>query len=350
MNDESERFCPISNAADPQRVSLAHGEGGSLMRKLLEEHVLPRFGRPDSPPLDDAAVLPKIDGRPVITTDAFVVSPLFFPGGDIGTLAVYGTVNDLVVRGAEPLWLTLSLILEEGLSLEVLDRVLESVAAAARRCGVSIVAGDTKVVPRGAVDQLFVSTTGLGRLIEPGSSGSAKIEVGDVLLVSGPIGRHGIAILAAREEMAFEPPPESDCGPLVEAVAALRAAGVRVRAMRDATRGGVTAVMHEWAGDCGRTLVVEEERVPISADVRGVCELLGLDPLNVANEGTMVVAVHPDDADRALAALHGVAAYAEGARIGFVRERGVLPVVVRRRLGREQPLIEPSGAPLPRIC
>lgn len=350
MNEDSQRVCTIPYAVDAQCVSLAHGEGGSLMRKLLEEHILPRFDRLSSHPLDDAALLPEIVGRPVLTTDAFVVSPLFFPGGDIGTLSVYGTVNDLLVRGAEPLWLTLSLILEEGLSLGVLDRVLESVAEAARLCGVSVVAGDTKVVPRGAVDRMFVSTAGLGRLIEPGPSGSASIEVGDVLLVSGPIGRHGIAILAAREEMAFEPPPESDCGPLIEAVVALRTAGVRVRAMRDATRGGVTAVMHEWARDCGRTLVIEEERVPISPSVRGVSELLGLDPLNVANEGTMVVAVHPDDARSAQIALQSVSAFAQAARIGFVRARGVLPVVVKRRIGREQPLIEPSGAPLPRIC
>ncbi|MCE9607027.1 MAG: hydrogenase expression/formation protein HypE [Planctomycetia bacterium] len=350
MNDSSSWACPVKHAAEPQRVSLAHGEGGSSMRRLLEEHILPRFDRLSSLPLDDAAVLPQIDGRPVLTTDAFVVSPLFFPGGDIGTLSVYGTVNDLAVRGAEPLWLTLSLILEEGFSLQLLDRVLESVAEAARRCRVSVVAGDTKVVPRGAVDRLFVSTTGLGRLIEPGPSGSATIEVGDVLLVSGPIGRHGIAILAAREEMAFEPPPESDCGPLIEAVAALRTAGVRVRAMRDATRGGVTAVMHEWARDCGGTLVIEEERVPISSDVRGVCELLGLDPLNVANEGTMVVAVHPDDAESARSALQCVSVCARAARIGFVRARGLLPVVVKRGIGSERPLLEPSGAPLPRIC
>jgi len=350
MNDDSQQACILPFAADAQRVSLAHGEGGSLMRRLLVEHVLPRFYRLASQPLDDAAVLPEIVGRPVLTTDAFVVSPLFFPGGDIGTLSVYGTVNDLAVRGAEPLWLTLSMILEEGLSLDVLDRVLDSVAQAARRCGVSVVAGDTKVVPRGTVDRLFISTTGLGRLIEPGPSGAATIDVGDVLLVSGPVGRHGIAILAAREEMRFEPPPESDCSPLIEAVAALRIAGVRVRAMRDATRGGLTAVMHEWARDCGRTLVVEERLVPISPDVRGVCELLGLDPLYVANEGTMAVAVHPDDAEAAVAALQSIAGCGQAAHIGVVRERGVLPVVVRRGFGREQPLIEPSGAPLPRIC
>lgn len=320
------------------------------MRRLLAEHVLPRLGRDGSLPLDDAAVLPALDGRLVLSTDAFVVSPLFFPGGDIGRLAVYGTVNDLAVQGAEPRWLTLSLILEEGLPLAVLDRVIESVAAAAQCCNVTIVAGDTKVVPRGTADGMFLSTTGLGRLIEPSPTGTATIDVGDVLLVSGPIGRHGIAILAAREEMQFDPPPTSDCGPLIELIEALRTAGVRPRAMRDATRGGVTAVLHEWSRDCGKSLVVEESRVPVSADVRGVSELLGLDPLSIANEGTMVVAVRADEAPAALAALRSTRDGKNAAQIGEVRARGAIPVIVKRALGREQPLIEPAGAPLPRIC
>lgn len=350
MSGPFQHACYSTNTTRMKSVLLAHGEGGSLMRRLLDEHILPRFTRGAQQPPDDAAVLPAIDGRPVITSDAFVVTPLFFPGGDIGKLSVYGTVNDLVVRGAQPLWLTLSLILEEGLSLEVLDRVLKSVAEAAEQCRVSVVAGDTKVVPRGAADQLFISTTGLGRLIEPGPSGSATIEAGDVLLVSGPIGRHGIAILAAREELGFDPPPASDCAPLTATVAALRSAGVRVRAMRDATRGGVAAVLQEWARDCGRTFVVDETALPVSAEVRGVCELLGLDPLHVANEGTMVLAVPREDAAAAVEAMRNVPLSARGTQFGIVRERGVLPVVVRRGHGSEQPLIEPSGAPLPRIC
>lgn len=342
--------CPRPTDGNDERVLLAHGEGGSLMRRLLAEHILPPLGRSGILPLDDAAVLPIIEGRPVISTDAFVVSPLFFPGGDIGCLAIYGTVNDLAVQGAEPLWLTLSLILEEGLPLSVLDRVLKSAADAARRCQVTIVAGDTKVVPRGAADRIFVSTTGLGKLIEPGPSGAATIEVGDALIVSGPVGRHGIAILAAREQMHFEPPPTSDCAPLLELTAALRAAGIRPRALRDATRGGVTAVLHEWSRDCGKTLAVEERRVPVTAEVRGVCELLGLDPLSIANEGTMVVAVRAEDAPTALSALRSVNAGKSSAQIGEIRERIAAPVVVKRAIGREQPLIDPAGAPLPRIC
>jgi hydrogenase expression/formation protein HypE len=265
-------------------------------------------------------------------------------------MAVYGTVNDLAVRGAEPLWLTFSLILEEGLPLAVLDRVLDSVAAAARRCNVAIVAGDTKVVPRGAADGMFISTTGLGRLIEPAPTGAATIGIGDVIIVTGPIGCHGVAVLAAREEMLFAPPPTSDCGPLLELVAALRAAEVRPRAMRDATRGGVTAVLHEWSRDCGHALYVEESCIPISSEVRGVSELLGLDPLSIANEGTMVIVVRAEDSPAALTALRSVPEGAFSAVIGEVRVRDAFPVVVKRALGREQPLIEPAGAPLPRIC
>lgn len=341
--------CPVPLDSHGDRVLLAHGEGGAAMRRLIGERILPRLGA-GAIALDDAAVLPPLDGPPVITTDSFVVSPLFFPGGDIGSLCVFGTVNDLVVRGAEPRWLTLSLILEEGLPLAVLERVLDSVAAAAWRCGVAIVAGDTKVVPRGAADGLFINTTGLGRLLEPAPPGASSLLPGDVLLVTGPIGRHGIAVLSAREQLGFEPPPESDCGPLIDAAAGLRAAELQPRAMRDATRGGVSAVLHEWSRDCGMTLVIDEPAIPLTAVVRGACELLGLDPLHVANEGTMVVAMPPHEAARALAALRAVPGCESAAIIGEVRPRGIAPVVVRRALAREQPLIEPSGAPLPRIC
>lgn len=319
------------------------------MRRLITERIVPRLN-PGGSTLEDATVLPPIVGLPVLTTDAFVVSPLFFPGGDIGSLCVFGTVNDLAVRGAEPLWLTLSLILEEGLPFAILDRILDSIATAARRCGVSVVAGDTKVVPRGAADGVFVTTTGLGRLVEPAPSGPLTIQEGDLLLVSGPIGRHGLAVLSAREQLGFDPPPESDCASLLDVVRALRGTGVRPRALRDATRGGVTAVLHEWSRDCGRTLVVDETQIPLTADVRGACELLGLDPLHIANEGTLLAAVAPTDAEPALAAMQSTCGCERAAIIGSVRSRGVVPVVVRRGMSREQPLLEPSGAPLPRIC
>lgn len=349
MNDTTGFHCPAPFDTSGELVELAHGEGGGAMRQLLGQHILPRLGL-RAAHLDDATVLPPLAGFPVLTSDAFVVSPLFFPGGDIGRLCVFGSVNDLAVRGAEPLWLTLSLILEEGLPLTTLDRVLDSIAAAARQCAVSIVAGDTKVVPRGAADQMFIATTGLGQLIEPAPLGSQQLREGDVLIVTGPIGRHGVAVLAAREQLGLTPPPQSDCAPLVNVVRSLRAAGVQPRALRDATRGGVTAVLHEWARDCGRSLFVDETQVPVTGEVRGVCELLGLDPLHIANEGTMLVAVAATDVTRALAAIHAVPGCDHAAVIGAVRAAGVVPVVVRRALGREQPLIEPRGAPLPRIC
>lgn len=338
--------CPMPLDVNSDRILLAHGEGGSLMRRLLAEHVFPRLGCAQSH--EDAAVLPRFTGHPVLTTDAYVVSPLFFPGGDIGSLAIYGTVNDLVVRGAEPLSLTMSLIIEEGLSLEILARVLTSAGDAARRCGVAIVAGDTKVVPHGAADGVFITTTGFGRLQELAPPGAATLEPGDVLIVTGPVGCHGIAVLCAREKLQFDPAPASDCGPLDDAAKALRFAGIRLRAMRDATRGGVTAVLHEWAQECGHTLSIDEASVPITEEVRGVSELLGLDPLGVACEGTMVVAVSSGDAEAALQALRTVKPHAT--IIGKIRNRRGAPVVIRRLLGHEQVLAEPSGVLLPRIC
>lgn len=339
---------PVEGAGDC--ISLAHGEGGRLMRQLIASHILPKFGGATLRQLGDAAALPAVSGALAFTTDSFVVSPLFFPGGDIGRLAVLGSVNDLAVAGARPRWLTLSLILEEGLPIALLDRVLDSAAAAAAEVGVEIVAGDTKVVSRGAADQMFITASGIGEFVEPPPPGAAAILPGDALLVSGPIGRHGVAVLVARESLLVPPWPHSDCGELYSAVAALRKAGVPTRAMRDATRGGVAAVLHEWSHASGHTLTVDEAAIPLTSEVRGVCELLGLDPLHVANEGTMVVAVPADAADAAVTALRSTAAGALARAIGLVQPRGLAPVTVRRALGREQPLDEPLGAPLPRIC
>jgi hydrogenase expression/formation protein HypE len=331
-------------------ISLMHGEGGWLSRRLLEEVVLPRIGGATLEELGDSAIVDVPGSRIAFTTDAYTVTPLFFAGGDIGRLAVFGTVNDLVVAGARPLWLSLSFVIEEGLAIEVLERVLDSVAAAARETGVSIVAGDTKVVPRGAADGLFVTTSGLGALVDPVPPGPRDLRPGDALLVSGPIGRHELAVLASRDELGFDPAPTSDCGSLWPAADALRRAGVAVRAMRDATRGGVAAVLHEWAAASRRTLTIEESRLPVTPVVRGACELLGLDPVHMANEGTMLVAVREDDVDSALAALRCAGDGASPALIGQVRERGDVPVTVVRGLAGERPLDRPSGSPLPRIC
>jgi hydrogenase expression/formation protein HypE len=332
------------------RILLAHGEGGRLMRQLIRRQIVPAVDNEFLRLAGDAAALPAVRGPLAMTTDSFVVSPLFFPGGDIGSLAVFGTVNDLAVAGARPRWISLALILEEGLEIAVLTRVLGSVAAAARRVGVLIVTGDTKVVPRGAADKLFINTTGIGEFVSPPPAGPQTIEAGDELIVTGPIGRHGMAVMAAREGIDFDPPPRSDSGPLVDAVIALQEAAVPLRALRDATRGGVGAVLHEWAELSGKTLAIEERLLPVLPEVRGACELLGLDPIHVANEGTMVVAVPPGCAERAIEVLRQVPETARSVRIGRAEPRGLAAVVVSRGTGQQIPLDEPIGAPLPRIC
>jgi len=321
-----------------------------VSRQLLRELILPELGGEHLALLDDAARLPRLDGPIAFSTDSFVVSPPFFPGGDIGSLAVYGTVNDLAVNGARPRWLTLSLILEEGLPRSVLQCVLQSASSAAHQSGVEVVAGDTKVVPRGAADGLFINTAGIGELIEPLPPGSAHLQVGDELVISGPIGRHGMAVLAARENLASAP-PLSDAAPLVAAAESLRLVlGHRIRAMRDATRGGVAAVLHEWAAACGHTLSVNEASLPVSPEVRGACEILGLDAIHVANEGTMLVAVEGGAGQSAVAALESTAQGKGAAIIGRVIRRALSPVLVERGLGPARPLDDPLGAPLPRIC
>lgn len=334
-----------------QHITLAHGEGARATRELISKRILPCFDNDHLRQLSDATLLQLATDRIAMTTDSFVVSPLIFPGGDIGSMAVYGTVNDLSVAGAQPRWLSLALIIEEGLEISLLDTILSSIAAAAKRCGVLIVTGDTKVVPKGAADRLFINTTGIGELTGPVIAGPQSIQAGDLLIVSGPIGRHGIAVLSAREELQLEPPPQSDSAPLHNAVACLRrAAGQSIRAIRDATRGGVSAVLHEWAADCNLTLHLNEAQIPVTDDVRGASELLGLDPLYIANEGTMVIAVDPAAADAALAALHSLPETRHAAVIGTVKERRISPVTIQRMLGREQPIDEPTGALLPRIC
>ncbi|HEY3392912.1 MAG TPA: hydrogenase expression/formation protein HypE [Lacipirellulaceae bacterium] len=342
--------CPVTNITSSERVMLAHGEGGRLMRQLIHRRIMPAVDNEFLRIAGDAAVLPKLQGPIAMTTDSFVVSPLFFPGGDIGSLAVYGTINDLAVAGAAPRWISLALILEEGLEIAVLEQVLASVAVAAKRAGVLVVTGDTKVVPRGAADQIFINTTGIGEMVAAPPAGPHAIEIGDELIVTGPIARHGIAVMAAREGLAFEPPPQSDSAPLVDAVVALQQASIPLRALRDATRGGVSAVLHEWAETSGKTLIIEERLLPVTPVVRGACELLGLDPIHVANEGTMVIAVPQGCAHRAIQVLRKVHETSGSVCIGHVGPRGLAAVLVERIAGQEIPLDEPIGAPLPRIC
>ncbi|TVQ02796.1 MAG: hydrogenase expression/formation protein HypE [Planctomycetaceae bacterium] len=341
--------CPSPARDDGERITLAHGEGGRRMRRLLQERILPTLGITvgDSA---DAASLGNVGQSLAMTTDGYVVSPLFFPGGDIGKLAVFGTANDLAVSGAAVRWLSLGLIIEEGLAWSLLEAVLKSIAEAARLVGAPIVTGDTKVVPRGAADQLFLTTTGVGELFPVVPPGPTALRPGDVLIASGPIGCHGVAVMAARERMGFLPPPTSDCASLLPAVAAMFAKPIVPRAIRDATRGGTAAVLHEWAELSGLAMRVDESQLPITPEVAGVCELLGLDPLHVAGEGMMLLAVSPEQADAALEALRGTEVARFAQPIGEVIPRRLSPVLVRRGLGRELPLDEPLGAPLPRIC
>jgi len=348
MSDEGPS-CQLPSEGSREVVTLAHGEGARLSRQFIRNRLLTRLGNRWLDQLGDGAQLPACENQLVFTTDSFVVSPRFFPGGNIGTLAVYGTVNDLAVSGAVPRWLTLSMIIEEGFPLAELDTILDSIAEAALRTGVSIVSGDTKVVSRGAADGLFLNTAGVGELIAPAPPGPASLEEGDRLIVSGPIAQHGMAIMTIREGFDFDPVPTSDCAPLADAVAALRNAGVTPRCLRDATRGGVAAVLHEWAESCRFTLTVDEAQIPVSHEIRGVCELLGLDPIHVACEGTMLLAVPANEAESALTALRSVPETCHAVEIGAVT-RPTLARVTIRRAGQELPLDEQSGLPLPRIC
>jgi hydrogenase expression/formation protein HypE len=342
--------CPVPLPASGDRLLLAHGEGARATRRLIRDLMAAEFANEFLKPLADGAILPDLGGPPVISTDSYVVSPLFFPGGDIGKLAVHGTVNDLAVCGAEPLYLSLAIIAEEGLELSTLRQVVSSVRVAARECGVSIVTGDTKVVPRGAADGLFLNTTGIGRLRPGARLGAGRVEPGDRLIVSGTIGDHGLAILSARERLELGEAIASDTAPLHELVASLLDSGVDVKFLRDATRGGVSAVCHELTEASGRLIRLEEAALPVSEPVRGACELLGLDPLYVANEGKLVAVVAAGDASRALQVMRGMNVGRDAAIVGEVTGEAGPMVLVRGGLGFERILDEPTGAPLPRIC
>ncbi|MEI8019718.1 MAG: hydrogenase expression/formation protein HypE [Schlesneria sp.] len=342
--------CPIPSDDDRERITLAYGEGGRLTRQLIRERILTRFANDQLNALGDAALLMPGSRRLAFSTDGFTVTPLFFPGGDIGKLAVFGTTNDLVVSGAIPRWLSLSLIIEEGLPWSVLDRVLDSIQDAAAVANVTIVTGDTKVVPHGAADKLFITTSGLGEVMESAPIGPRSLQPDDALIISGPIGRHGAAILCAREKFDFDPLPTSDCACLSQPLISLYAEGLTPRAVRDATRGGVAAVLHEWADASELTCIINESAIPVADSVRGVCELLGLDLVNFANEGTFVLATQPELVESTLNLLRQHAVTHQATVIGRVKPRRNSPVLVVRGIGREVVLDEPSGSPLPRIC
>jgi hydrogenase expression/formation protein HypE len=318
------------------------------MNGLIDRLFRKAFGTEGVEDRNDAAVLEGA-GRLAFTTDSFVVKPIFFPGGDIGSLAVHGTVNDLAMAGARPLALACAFILEEGFPLRDLERIVGSMRRTADGARVRIVTGDTKVVDAGKGDGVFVTTSGVGRVEAPAPLGPASVREGDAILVSGDLGRHGTAILAVREGLAFEAGIRSDCATLWPAVEALLAAGIEAHGLRDLTRGGLAAALNEYALDSGRVLRVEEASVPVSGPVRAALEVLGLDPLYVANEGRFAAFVPENQADAALRVLRDVPVAAGAVRVGRVGEKGGR-VLLRTALGSERPLDRLSGEQLPRIC
>ncbi len=342
--------CPVP-LAPGARILLAHGGGGRLTRELVERIFVPAFGNETLAQLHDAAVVHNPGGSLAFTTDSFVVHPLFFPGGDVGKLAVTGTVNDLAMGGARPLYLSLGFILEEGLPLDDLRRVVASVRDAAAGAGVSIVAGDTKVVEKGKGDGIFITSAGVGVVEAREPIAPARVRAGDAVLLSGGVGQHGVAVMAVRDGLTFAAPIASDCASVAPPVLALLEAGLRVRCLRDPTRGGLATVLNEIAAQARCEIGVHESAIPVSAEVAGACEVLGLDPLYVACEGRFVAFVAPEDADRSLQLLRSRPETRSAARIGTVREGGTPGLVVlKTRAGGERVLDLLSGEQLPRIC
>ncbi|MEI2776815.1 MAG: hydrogenase expression/formation protein HypE [Tetrasphaera sp.] len=345
--------CPMP-LRDYPAVVLGHGGGGRLTAELVEHLCLPAFrGGPLDGVLEelgDAAVLGVLGARLAFTTDAYVVHPRFFPGGNIGDLAVNGTVNDLAVGGARPLALSAALILEEGLPVAELGIVVETMGAAARAAGVSIVAGDTKVVERGRGDGLYVTTAGVGVIPDGIMLGPKRIQPDDVVLLSGPIAAHGVAVLSVRDGLEFESEIVSDTAPLHELTAALLGCGAEVAVMRDCTRGGVAAVLNELAAASGCGIEIRDDAVPVLEPVRAACGILGLDPLYVANEGRLVAIVRAGEAETALAAMRSVAVGAQSVAIGHTTAEHPGIVVARTAIGGTRVVDLPLGEQLPRIC
>ena len=331
-------------------VLLAHGSGGTMSRDLVEKRLLPGIANPILSRLDDSAVI-EASGRLAFTTDSYTVDPLFFPGGDIGRLAVSGTVNDLAMVGATPLGLSLALIVEEGLPLDILDRVMRSVQDTCAQAHVDIVTGDTKVVPRGTADKLFINTSGLGIIAEGLDISGSNARPGDSILVSGAIAEHGVAIMSSREGLSFSSEILSDCAPLNGMVGALlEAAGESIHSLRDPTRGGLATTLNELASQSGTSFIVEEDSIPLSDEVRAACEMLGLDPLYVANEGKLVAIVGPKGADAAMRALRSHPLGLRAAIIGEVVEGRPGRVMMRTHIGPTRLVGMLTGELLPRIC
>ncbi len=336
-----------------EKITLSHGSGGKSTHNLIEGVIAPAFSNPMLDPMDDAATF-TVNGtgqRLAFTTDTYVVSPLFFPGGDIGKLAVHGTINDLSMAGAEPLYLSVGFILEEGFPIADLRKIVASMAQAAADAGVAIVTGDTKVVQRGKADGIFINTAGLGVVRATWPMGQTRLQPGDKVLLSGPIGDHGIAIMLAREALEIENDVQSDTAPLNSLVASLlAAAGEGMHCMKDPTRGGVATSLNEMALGSEVSIGLDEHAIPVHAEVRGACEILGLDPLTIANEGKLLAIVAPEKADQALAAMRNHPVGREAAIIGTVQAEPAGMVFLRTDIGGMRVLDMLVGDPLPRIC
>lgn len=332
------------------KILLAHGAGGELSRELLDELIVPKLANPTLDKLEDSAVLDISAGRIAYTTDTYVVKPLVFPGGDIGKLAVCGTINDLAAMGARPLWISLGFVIEEGLALETLSQVLDAVASASKGAGVAVVTGDTKVVEKGACDKLFVNTSGIGVVPEELNLSADSCRPGDAVIISGSIGDHGIAVLSARQGLSFQTTLQSDVAPLAGMVGEVLAASPAIRTMRDPTRGGVAAVLTEIARASDVTIRLSENTLPVREEVLGACEMLGLDPLYVANEGKMLFVVSSASASKVLEALKRHPLGKNGCLIGKVISKQEAPLIMKTTLGPTRIITLPVGEQLPRIC
>jgi hydrogenase expression/formation protein HypE len=346
---ESMLTCPLP-LAHGDIVQLAHGGGGTKMAGLIERVFLPALRNAHLEALADGATVTIGGERLAFTTDTFVVKPIFFPGGDIGSLAVHGTVNDLAMCGATPLFLSAGFVLEEGFGMADLGRIVASMARASAAAGTPVVTGDTKVVDRGKGDGIFINTAGIGRVREGVTVGPGRAQPGDAVLVSGPVGDHGIAVMAAREELEFETVLLSDSAPVASLVASLLEAAPDTHVLRDPTRGGLATALNEIAAASQVGIRIEEAQVPVRPEVEGACELLGFDPLYVACEGRFLAILPEEDAERALAALHAHAEGGRARRVGRVVPEDPGRVVLRTRLGSHRLLARLSGEQLPRIC
>ncbi len=341
--------CPFPIQQYPQ-VLLAHGGGGKLMQQLIENMFAVAFGPKPKDGLLDSAVLKLSKSKIAFTTDSFVVHPLFFPGGDIGSLAVYGTVNDLAMSGAKPLYLSLGFILEEGLAMQALWEVVQSIKKAADSAGVQIVTGDTKVVDRGKGDGVYINTSGIGIIEHEYNIAPVSIKPGDVVIINGDVGRHGIAIMASRAGLEFETVIESDCAPLNASVKALLDAGIEIHCMRDLTRGGLASALNEISEAAKYSIAIEEAAVPVREDVASACAMLGFDPLYVANEGRFVIFIPQNHRPQALEILKKFSLGLPAACIGKVLEERKPAVILKSFIGANRILDMISGEQLPRIC